>query len=154
MSVRKSAMTLLCKILSLSSSVLMSDIVNAPAEQIRDQSSHNSVLRDLDAEALSAPSYASPGPRDVKNLTPDTREKSVTSHERIRARHRNFGLVLSHGLVYFTCVMCVCSICPVQRSRPTTRNRHRDLTTRLTTRPLAPYHLAHLAPPAPHVWSR
>jgi hypothetical protein len=89
--VRKAAMVLICKILALSSSTLMHDIITAPVDQSRETSPQKSVvLLCEDVGALSSPDrveqttatnvddsakggLATPGPRDGKFNTPESR---------------------------------------------------------------------------------
>ncbi len=101
---------LICKILALSSPNLMSDILNAPAEQNREPSLQKSTVR-CDGEVIvvtppthklekARPSPLSPddaarGPavRDGRLMaTPDSRDR-LNGSERIRSRSRKSGLV-------------------------------------------------------------
>ncbi len=102
---------LICKILALSSPNLMSDIVNAPAEQNRDSNSQKTALRcDGEGAGVTPPSHkrienarppplspedAARGPtvRDGRLIaTPDSRDR-LNGGERIRSRSRKCGLV-------------------------------------------------------------
>ncbi len=102
---------LICKILALSSPNLMSDIVNAPAEQSRESSSQKTAVR-CNGEGVGAtppihgkvdkamPSPMSPedaarapAVRDGRLIaTPDSRDR-LNGSERIRSRSRKCGLV-------------------------------------------------------------
>lgn len=119
MGVRKNAMILICKILALSSSDLINDIVNSPADASRDSSALKVTARVCDVEngdgdlavtpnrldtARPAPviledasKAACSAPRDGRLFaTPDSRDR-LNNGERMRSRSRKCGLVSCIG---------------------------------------------------------
>ena len=120
--VRKSAMNLICKILALSSTELMNDIVNAPADSGRDSSLFKSPSRVLDGDSSDAgaatpsrldrirPAPVSPEDavrgsastsRDARvSMTPESRDR-VNGSDRIRSRSRKCGLVSMRMIASF-----------------------------------------------------